>query len=201
MINGVIIGGCSGVGKSTVIRRLLQAHPEFRFSVSWTTRQPRPGEEEGVHYHFTTAEEFERLIEEKYFLEWEKVYQDYYGTPREVLESDGDEITVVIFELDTRGAVSLKEKYPQFSTIALLPPSIEDLRKRMAQRGSETEETINSRQAYLQKELQRLLTFDFALINENLDESVKLVERIILSLNNRTKFNAPHIEKLLNRMK
>jgi len=181
MINGVIIGGCSGVGKSTIIRRLLKAHPEFRFSVSWTTRQPRPGEEEGVHYHFTTAEEFERLIEEKYFLEWEKVYQDYYGTPREVLESDGDEIIIVIFELDTRGAINLKEKYPQFSTIALLPPSIEE--------------------AYLQKELQRLLTFDFALINENLDETVSRAERIILSLNNRTKFIAPHIEKLLDALK
>jgi len=201
MINGVIIGGCSGVGKSTIIRWLLKTHPEFRFSVSWTTRKPRPGEEEGIHYHFTETEEFERLIEEKYFLEWEKVYQDYYGTPRKVLESDSNEITVVIFELDTRGALSLKEKYPQFSTIALLPPSIEDLKARLTQRGSETEETINSRQVYLQKELQRLLTFDFALINENLDESVKLVERIILSLNNRTKFITPHIEKLLDGMK
>jgi len=201
MINGVIIGGCSGVGKSTIIRRLLQAHPEFRFSVSWTTRKPRPGEEEGIHYHFAETEEFERLIEEKRFLEWEKVYQDYYGTPREVLESDGDEIAVVIFELDTRGAINLKEKYPQFSTIALLPPSIEDLRTRLTQRGSETEETLNSRQAYLQKELQRLLTFDFALINKDIDETVKLVERIILSLNSRTKFVAPHIERLLAGLK
>ncbi len=201
MINGVIIGGCSGVGKSTIIRRLLQAHPEFRFSVSWTTREPRPGEEEGIHYHFTSTEEFERLIEENGFLEWEKVYEDYYGTPKEVLESDSDEITAVIFELDTRGAIKLKEKYPQFSTIALLPPSIEDLRKRLTQRGSETEETIARRQAYLQKELQRLLTFDFALINDNLEETVQLVRRIILALNNRTKFVAPHVEKLLDDLK
>ena len=107
----------------------------------------------------------------------------------------------MIFELDTRGAINLKEKYPQFSTIALLPPSIEDLRTRLTQRGSETEETLNSRQAYLKKELQRLLTFDFALINKDIDETVKLVERIILSLNSRTKFVAPHIERLLAGLK
>jgi guanylate kinase len=201
MINGVIIGGCSGVGKSTVIRRLLQAHPEFRFSVSWTTRKPRAGEEEGIHYHFTSREEFERLIAENGFLEWEKVYEDYYGTPKEVLEAEGDETTVVVFELDTRGALKLKEKYPQFSTIALLPPSIEDLRKRLTQRGSETTETITRRQAYLKKELQRLLTFDFALINEDLEESVELIGRIILALNNRTKLIAPHVEKLLSDLK
>ncbi|OGK11641.1 MAG: guanylate kinase [Candidatus Riflebacteria bacterium RBG_13_59_9] len=197
MINGIIISGCSGVGKSTVIHRLLEMHPEFTFSISCTTRQPRPGEKSGVHYNFISQEEFMRLVEQKYFLEWEKAYTDYYGTPREALEAIEGMVKVVMFELDTRGAVNLKEKFPQFTTIALLPPSIEDLTRRLVQRGSESADTIASRQKHLREELQRLLTFDFALVNEDIEETVSAVERIVLSLNYRTKHAARHIEKLL----
>jgi guanylate kinase len=198
MINGVIISGCSGVGKSTVIHQLLQMHPEFQFSVSCTTRPPRPGEEEGVHYDFITHEEFERRIKEKYFIEWEKVYTDYYGTPKAVVDCAERVPKVVIFELDTRGALNIKNKFPQFTTIALLPPTIDDLSDRLIQRGSETKDTISRRQEYIREELQRMQSFDYALINSDADESASLVELIILSLNNRIKYFTKHIEQLLD---
>ncbi len=198
MINGVIISGCSGVGKSTVIRKLLGLHPEFFFSVSCTTRQPRAGEICGTHYNFISREEFEKRIKEKFFVEWEKVYNDYYGTPKSILEGIDGQIKIVIFELDTRGALNVKSKFPQFTTVALLPPTIEDLTARLIQRGSETRETISSRQEYLREELQRLTSFDYAIINSDADETAALVERIVLSLNNRIKFYGKHIEKLLD---
>jgi guanylate kinase len=198
MINGVIISGCSGVGKSTVIHKLLELHPEFFFSVSCTTRAPRAGEMDGVHYTFISHEEFEKRIKDKYFVEWEKVYTDYYGTPKSIMEGIEGQIKVVVFELDTRGALNIKAKFPQFTTIALLPPTIEDLTERLIRRGSETRENISSRQEYLREELQRLTSFDYAIINADADESAALVERIVLSLNNRIKFYAKHIEKLLD---
>jgi guanylate kinase len=198
MINGVIISGCSGVGKSTVIHKLLELHPEFFFSVSCTTRAPRPGEADGVHYTFISREEFEKRIKDKYFVEWEKVYNDYYGTPKSIMEGIEGQIKIVIFELDTRGALNIKAKFPQFTAIALLPPTIEDLTDRLIRRGSETRESISSRQEYLREELQRLTSFDYAIINADADESAALVERIVLSLNNRIKFYGKHIEKLLD---
>jgi len=197
MINGVIISGCSGVGKTTIIERLLRQHPEFVFSVSCTTRAARPGEQNNIHYEFITREEFERRIEQKYFLEWEQVYLDFYGTPKHVLETAEGTTKVVIFELDTRGAVNLKEKFPQFSTVALLPPRLGDLAERLIQRSSETVQTIKARQEHLREELQRMKTFDFAVVNSEIDETVAVVERIVLCLNYRTKYALNHIEGLL----
>jgi guanylate kinase len=201
MINGVIISGCSGVGKSTVIHKILATHPEFHFSVSCTTRAPRPDEEDGVHYKFINHAEFERRIKEKYFIEWEKVYTDYYGTPKAMVECNACLPKVVIFELDTRGALNIKAKFPQFTTIALLPPTIEDLSQRLIQRGSETRATISRRQEYIREELQRMQSFDYAIINSDADESAALAERIILSLNNRLKYFTKHIEELLDSLK
>ena len=201
MLNGIIISGCSGVGKSTVIRRLLELHPEYTFSISCTTRKPRKGETGGVHYHFIDHAEFERRIEDGYFLEWEKVYTDYYGTPKTIIDEAERSPRVVIFELDTRGALVLKQKYPQFTAVSLLPPSIEDLAKRLSMRGSEDEKSLAERQLYTKEELHRLQKSDYAIINHSIDDTVEALETIILSLNHRTRFAEGHIEGLLKALK
>ncbi len=201
MLNGIIISGCSGVGKSTVIRRLLELHPEFTFSISCTTRKPRKGETDGVHYHFISHDEFERRIEDGYFLEWEKVYTDYYGTPKAVIDEAERAPKVVIFELDTRGALVLKQKYPQFTTVALLPPSIEDLSRRLSMRGSEDEKSLAERRLYTKEELHRLQKSDYAIVNEDIAQTVKALETIILSLNFRTRYAESHIEGLLKSLR
>jgi len=201
MLNGIIISGCSGVGKSTVIRRMLELHPEFTFSISCTTRKPRKGEADGVHYHFISHEEFERRIEDGYFLEWEKVYTDYYGTPKAVIDEAERAPKVVIFELDTRGALVLKQKYPQFTTVALLPPSIEDLSRRLSMRGSEDEKSLAERRLYTKEELHRLQKSDYAIVNEDIAQTVKALETIILSLNFRTRYAESHIEGLLKSLR
>jgi len=201
MLNGIIISGCSGVGKSTVIRRLLELHPEFTFSISCTTRKPRKGETDGVHYHFISHDEFERRIEDGYFLEWEKVYTDYYGTPKAVIDEAERAPKVVIFELDTRGALVLKQKYPQFTTVALLPPSIEDLSQRLSMRGSEDEKSLAERQLYTKEELHRLQKSDYSVVNEDIAQTVKALETIILSLNFRTRYAESHIEGLLKSLR
>jgi len=190
MLNGIIISGCSGVGKSTVIRRMLELHPEFTFSISCTTRKPRKGEAE-----------FERRIEDGYFLEWEKVYTDYYGTPKAVIDEAERAPKVVIFELDTRGALVLKQKYPQFTTVALLPPSIEDLSRRLSMRGSEDEKSLAERRLYTKEELHRLQKSDYAIVNEDIAQTVKALETIILSLNFRTRYAESHIEGLLKSLR
>lgn len=201
MLNGIIISGCSGVGKSTVIRRLLELHPEFTFSISCTTRKPRKGETDGVHYHFISHDEFERRIENGYFLEWEKVYTDYYGTPKAVIDEAERAPKVVIFELDTRGALVLKQKYPQFTTVALLPPSIEDLSQRLSMRGSEDEKSLAERRLYTKEELHRLQKSDYSVVNEDIAQTVKALETIILSLNFRTRYAESHIEGLLKSLR
>jgi guanylate kinase len=178
MLNGIIISGCSGVGKSTVIRRLLELHLDYTFSISCTTRKPRKGEIDGVHYHFIDHAEFERRIEDGYFLEWEKVYTDYYGTPKTVIDEAERFPKVVIFELD-----------------------IEDLAKRLSMRGSEDEKSLAERQLYTKEELHRLQKSDYAIINRSIDDTVGALETIILSLNHRTRFAEGHIEGLLKALK
>lgn len=201
MLNGIIVSGCSGVGKSTVIRRLLELHLDYTFSISCTTREPRKGEIDGVHYHFIDHAEFEQRIEDGYFLEWEKVYTDYYGTPKTIIDEAERSPRVVVFELDTRGALVLKQKYPQFTTVGLLPPSIEDLSIRLSMRGSEDEKTLAERQLYTREELHRLQKSDYAIINRSVDDTVKALETIILSLNHRTRYAEGHIEGLLKTLK
>lgn len=179
MIEGIIISGCSGVGKSTLIKKLLEKHPDFVFSVSYTTRPPRKGEVDGVDYVFVSRQEFERMKKENLFLEWEEVYGAYYGTPKAILNTPGEDRRTVIFELDTKGALNLKAKFHAFTTIAVIPPDLSTMRQRLAGRGTLSSQNARDRLKAIGEELQRLRRFDFCVVNDNLETAVKNLELVI----------------------
>ncbi len=196
-MNGIIVSGCSGVGKSTIIRNLLELHPEYVYSVSYTTRSPRKGEIDGRDYVFVSKEEFEQKKKEHFFIEYEEVYGAYYGTPRKVLEAAERSDGVVIFELDTRGALNLKSKFPQFSTVAVVPPSIKTMTKRLNARGAGSKEDADARLKSILEELHRLKTFEYCLINDDLGEAVRNLETIVNAQRFRAEFAGSIFDKLL----
>jgi len=179
MINGIIISGCSGVGKSTVVQRLLERNPHMVFSVSYTTRPPRKGEIDGIHYKFVSKEEFEKKIAEGFFLEWEEVYGQFYGTPKNFVDAQGQTGRTLIFELDSKGALNLKKRLPQLVSIAIIPPSARVLLERLKQRNTDRLESLEGRIKAIKEEIQRLAKCDFCVVNDDLETAVSDVELII----------------------
>jgi len=197
MINGIVVSGCSGVGKTSVIKRLLELHPEFAFSVSYTTRPPRPNEVDGKDYHFVTRQEFEKEVHNRRFLEWEEVYGHHYGTPKLPPEEEEAALRVVLFELDSKGALNLQQKFPQFTTVAIIPPSVEAIETRLRARGSETDEGIAERRQHIAEELRRLQHLSYCVVNDDLDLAAREVESIILAQFHRLPFLGAKIDELL----
>ncbi len=179
-----IISGPSGAGKGTICKRLVE-ESKVEISVSMTTRQPRPGEEDGVSYYFTTKEEFLKEAEAGGLLEYAEVYGNYYGTPKakviEKLESGID----VVLEIDIQGALNVKEVYPNGIFIFILPPSMAELRKRITGRGSETEEAINLRLSETLKEVSYIDKYDYCVVNGELEEAVARVKAIVTAEHSR----------------
>ncbi|OPX23695.1 MAG: guanylate kinase [Planctomycetales bacterium 4484_113] len=197
MINGIVISGCSGVGKTTVIKHLLRLHPDFAFSVSYTTRPPRADEVDGKDYHFISREEFERKARERFFLEWEEVYGCYYGTPKLPPDEEEGTTRVVIFELDSKGALNLQQKFPQFTTIAIIPPSVDAIGARLRARGSETDESIAERRRHIAEELRRLQHLSYCVVNDDIEATAREIETIILAQFHRLPFLGAKIDELL----
>lgn len=183
-----IISGPSGAGKGTICKRLVE-DTRVEVSVSMTTRQPRPGEEEGVSYYFTTREEFLKEVEAGGLLEYAEVYGNYYGTPKsKVIEKLENGIDVVL-EIDIQGALNVKEVYPKGIFIFILPPSMAELRKRITGRGSETEEAINLRLSETLKEVSYIDKYDYCVVNGELEEAVARVKAIVTAEHSRVSKN------------
>lgn len=179
-----IISGPSGTGKGTICKRLVE-DTKVQISVSMTTRQPRPGEEEGVSYYFTTKEDFLKEVEAGGLLEYAEVYGNYYGTPKaKVIEKLEQGIDVVL-EIDIQGALNVKEVYPDGIFIFILPPSMAELRKRITGRGSETEEAINLRLSKTLKEVSYIDKYDYCVVNGELEEAVARVKAIVTAEHSR----------------
>lgn len=174
-----VISGFSGVGKGTAVKELLKKYP-YALSVSATTRSPRPGEVPGVSYHYITKEEFETRIEEGDFFEWARYVENYYGTPKsfvmEKLEAGQD----VILEIEAEGAFKVRSQYPQAMLIFMVPPSMEELRRRLVGRGTETEETVAKRlKKAAEEELDKAKLYDFLVINDDLAACVEELHSVI----------------------
>lgn len=174
------IAAPSGTGKTTVCRALMQDDDRFSFSVSCTTRPPRSYERDGIDYYFITPERFQDLIQQGAFIEWEQVFDHYYGTLRKVVEAALAEGKILLLDIDVKGALSIKKQYPQQTiTVFLLPPSLEELNRRLQQRGTEKEEALAKRQARLDLEIELSHQFDRVLVNDHLPETVRAIQKII----------------------
>lgn len=176
----VVLAGPAGVGKGTIVQRILASESDFLLSVSATTRDPRPGEVDGVHYHFISKAEFESLIAENQLLEYAIVHgSNYYGTLLNELTRAEAEDKHLLLEIDLQGARQVKARIPQALTIFISPPSWEELESRLRNRGTETEEQIQTRLSTARTELASAGEFDFNLTNQDLDSCVAQVVELV----------------------
>tara|TARA_B100002051_G_C16685047_1_gene612109 strand:- start:120 stop:698 length:579 start_codon:yes stop_codon:yes gene_type:complete len=184
-INIITISAPSGSGKTTLCKALRKVREDILWSVSFTTREPRKNERNGLDYHFVSKNEFKQRIKEKDFIEWQNVHGNYYGTSRIILKDAIKENKILLFEVDVKGALSLKENNPENTfTIFILPPSLEDLRLRLIKRGSDTKEIIGIRLNRFKEEMKYKDFFDFVIINKNLSIAKKA---LITKVNQLTK--------------
>ena len=175
----IVVSGPSGAGKSTLIKASLQAVPELAYSVSATTREPRPGEVDGMDYIFLSRREFERWIEEGRFLEWAEYSGNLYGTPEQKVEEFLDEGKSVILELELQGARQVQVKRPDAVMVFVRAPSLEETRRRLTGRATESEEALESRLATAVREVAARDEFDHEVINENREQARKdMIEKI-----------------------
>ncbi|OAM25863.1 guanylate kinase [Eikenella sp. NML080894] len=195
--NIFVISAASGTGKTTLIARLLQHHSDIRVSISHTTRAPRRGEENGKHYHFVSVPEFERMIEEGRFVEYAKVYGNYYGTSTQSLESLTRQGTDVILEIDTQGAEQIRRQLPQAYSIFIAPPSLGTLEQRLRQRAADAPQVIAVRLAEARNEIEQARLFDYLVINDDLTAAEAALLHIIKSQRFHLENQTPFLTKLL----
>ena len=180
MGNLYVISGSSGVGKGTVIKEFLRKHPEFKLSVSCTTRAPREGEVDGVNYFFLSKDEFQRRINNGDFLEWAEFSGNMYGTGKDYVEKTLNAGHNLILEIDTKGALNVKSIMPEAKLIFILPPSMEELESRLRGRKTETEEAIQKRLASTKLEIENSKRFDYKVINDNINQAIADLEKFML---------------------
>jgi guanylate kinase len=180
----VVISGPSGVGKGTIVGKLMQADKNISLSISCTTRAPREGEKDGVNYFFITREKFLSMIEEGGFLEYSNHFENYYGTPRYFVEEklkSGD----VILEIEVDGALNVKAQYPDAILIMIAPPDRNTLYERLRGRGTEGEDVISRRMDRADYELSKSDKYDYIVVNDKLDQAVSKILQIIENEKNK----------------
>jgi guanylate kinase len=177
----VVLTGPSGVGKGTLVRALLQRHPELNLSISVTTRSPRPGEVQGKHYYFVSRSQFEQMIAQGKLLEWAEFAGNYYGTPREPVEEQIRNGKWVLLEIELEGARQVHRTYPDALRIFILPPSLMELEQRLRGRGQDSEEAIARRLRRAQEEINAAGEFDVEIINDNFETAVNHIEAALFA--------------------
>ena len=175
----IILTGPSGVGKGTVVREILDKDKNIWLSISATTRDPREGEREGENYYFMNQEKFKEMIAQNLFLEWAQFAGNFYGTPISSVNEKIKKGFTVLLEIEVEGAKQIKEKFPNSMSIFLLPPDIKELERRIRNRGTEKEEEIVKRLSRANYEISVSNQFDFALTNQNVDETAKKIIKLI----------------------
>lgn len=176
----IVISGFSGVGKGTVVKRLVSDFG-YNISVSATTRSPREGEVDGREYYFMEKSEFENLIDYGGFIEWTQYVENYYGTPKKYVEKSLDEGKDIILEIEVMGALNVKRQFPDALLIFISAPSISELRSRLSGRGTESEETIIKRLKKATEEAEDMDKYDYVVVNDDLEECIRTVDSVIKS--------------------
>jgi guanylate kinase len=177
----IVLTGPSGVGKGTLLRSLLQRHPELYFSVSATTRAPRAGDIEGKDYYFTSRDRFQEMIQNRELLEWAEFAGNCYGTPRQPVESQINQGNSVILEIELEGARQIKQTFPAALRIFVLPPSPDELERRIRSRGTDSQEAIARRLHRATAEIAAANEFDIQIVNDDLEKTLDRLEAAIFS--------------------
>ena len=189
----VVVSGFSGAGKGTVMKRLLEKYDDYALSISVTTRNPRPGEEDGREYFFRKREEFEKLIQEDALIEYAQYVENYYGTPRSYVEEQLQAGRNVILEIEIQGAMKVKKKIPEALLVFVTPPTVEELERRLRDRGTETAQVIADRLARAGEEAKGMDQYDYILVNDTVEECVDHLHQIIVSEHSRGSRNTEFI--------
>ena len=193
----VVVSGFSGAGKGTLMKHLLEKYDNYALSISATTRAPREGEEHGREYFFFhTKQEFEELILQDALIEYAQYVENYYGTPKAYVEKQLEAGKDVILEIEIQGALKVKEKFPDTLLLFVTPPSAEELKRRLINRGTETKEVIDSRLRRASEEAKGMPLYDYILINDDLEECVDTMHEVIQSQHNKSSNNVAFIEKI-----
>lgn len=175
----IVFSGPSGVGKGTVLRQYLQSHPNTVFSVSATTRSPREGEIHGQHYYFLSREEFETMAANGGLLEYAEFAGNFYGTPRDAVEQRLKEGVDVVLEIEVQGAMQVKKQCPEALLVFVMPPSFEELRRRLSGRGTEDEATVCRRLSNAAREMEAAKQYDYIVVNQTVEQAVDQLEQIV----------------------
>ncbi|MDD6339047.1 MAG: guanylate kinase [Butyrivibrio sp.] len=194
----IVVSGFSGAGKGTVMKEIMNKYDNYALSVSATTRSPRPGEVEGISYFFKTDDEFRQMIEKNELIEYAGYVGHYYGTPKHFVEKNLDEGKDVFLEIEIQGALKVKEKYPDAVLMFITPPDAKTLRERLVNRGTESMDVIEKRLARAAEEANGVEAYDYIVINDNLQECVEMVDRIVKCEHNRTSERMSIINSIRN---
>lgn len=192
----IVVSGPSGTGKGTVCDAWRKIAKNLSYSVSATTRQPRAGEVDGVNYYFLDKPVFEEMIEKGELLEWAEVYGNYYGTPLKKIQEKLEQGEDVLLEIDTQGAMNVKSKVPEGLFIYLIPPSLEELEKRIRGRGSETEESLARRLGAAKAEIEIGKQYNYVVVNDEVEKAVAVIEAIRTAEHCRIDRNIDVLDKL-----
>ena len=190
----IVISGASGTGKGTVCKELLACETDIAYSVSATSRAPREGEQDGREYYFRTREEFEKMIAAGAFLEYADVYGNYYGTPLAPIEERRAAGEDILLEIDTQGALNVMERCPDGTFIFLLPPSLEELQRRITGRGTESEESLARRLAAARDEIRLGRRYRYAVLNDTVEAATARIQTILAAERLRTDMNLAQFE-------
>ena len=196
-----VLSGFSGTGKGTVVKELLRRYEQYALSVSATTREPREGEVHGREYYFLTTEEFEKMIGDGAFYEYARYVDHYYGTPRVFVEEQLQKGKDVILEIEIKGALEIKRQNPGCLLIFLIPPSAEELKARLAGRGTESEEVIMARLRRAVDEAEGVEAYDYILENNDLEECVNRLHGLIGSAHNRAEAKLDQVKSIREELK
>lgn len=195
----IVISGFSGVGKGTVVKKLIEKY-HYSLSISATTREPRPGEVDGKDYFFKSVSDFEKLIDYNGFIEWAQYVENYYGTPRKFVEEELEKGNNVILEIEVQGAMAVKEQYPDAVLIFLTAPDAHSLKTRLEGRGTEEEKVIAKRLKRAYEETDDMPHYDYLVINDDLEECVDNVNAVIIAEGFKTSNNKDYITKTKNEL-